>query len=384
MNLTAKSLLPACAVVAFAFSASMPVRAADSAEAAASTDSIVTIEDGVRKVIDDVVVESATYEKVTYTTKGNKRDVPGKNVLSINWSDSPEDYRPGWSAVRAGAGDKARKLFRSSLDAKVAASLRPWVDEFANIGLGEAYRLLGATDASQYDKALEAFEAARKANPKSIWLDRILTGIAECQAAKGNATGGISAAKELQTAAKAAKNGDWEIGALELQARMELSAGQHSDAARSYDALVRSVESELNSEKSTVRRADLERRRLAAAAAQGWVLVDKAEKSKSDSDWSAAREYFNGLPAKYGQKPVILAAKSNANGVMKFAAGEYEAARRLLEYTEVIYFGVADEVARSLYYQAECLDKLGRKPERADRIRALKEYYPRSAWASKL
>jgi hypothetical protein len=285
--------------------------------------------------------------------------------------------------VRAGAGEKARKSFRSCLDAKVAADLRAWVDEFANAGLGEAYRLLGATDASQYAKALEAFDAARKANPKSTLLDRILTGVAECHAASGNVAAGVSAAKELLTAAKAAKNGDWEIAALELQARMELTDGKHADAARSYDALGRTVESELASEKSVVRRGELELRRLVAAAAQGWVLVDKAEKSNASGDWSAARDYFNGLPAKYGQKPVILAAKSNANGVMKFAAGEHEAARRLFEYTEVIYFGVADEVARSLYYQAECLKKLGREPERADRIRALKEYYPRSAWASK-
>ena len=378
MKIPMKHLIPAATCLLVAGALMAPALAQD------TTDSIKIKTNGETKVISDVTVQSAGYDKVVYTVKGKSREAKGDLVVSIKWGDAPDGYLKGLSAVKAGEGEKSRKLFQSCLDEQLAGDLRKWIVEYSQLGLGDSYALLGLTDAGQYKKAIAAYEAAKKANPKSHLLDRILLGLSSAQAASGNSAGAVSAAKELLTAARTVRNVDWELSALSQQARTQLAAGQHAEAGRSYNTAMRAAETALTTEKDAAKRRRFERARVSSAAAEGWVLITKAESSKSKSDWGKARDFFNKLPSKFGKNSGVLAAKNNAMGVIKLSTGDAEGARRLFVYTEVNYFSVGDEVARSLYYQAACWKQLGNDEERDARIRDLKEYYPRSEWAQKL
>ena len=79
-----------------------------------------------------------------------------------------------------------------------------------------------------------------------------------------------------------------------------------------------------------------------------------------------------------------LAAVENAMGVIKLSNDDAYGALRHFQTTEVMHFSVPSEVARSLYYQAQCWEKIGDAEMHAARLRDLKELYPKSEWARKL
>ena len=382
VSITTRTLAAAALLAATLLAAN--ARAQDDDEAPGPTDTIETLINGKVRMIDDVIVTSAGYDKVTYTARRKTVTLTGDKVRKVSWGDEPSDFAPGWRALAAGHGLQARKAFQLCMDAKVAHDLRDWIDEYANVGLGEAYRLLAAEDPKNLDKAAAAYGAARTANPKSLLINVLLEGLADVEAARGNGPKALAAARDLVTAAKIAKRPSWELDGLLLQAKIQLGLSQHADAARAFEAVVRFADNQLALTKDEDARRGLEKAKRQAAAAQGWVLVNKGVKSKSSADFDAARRYFDGLPAKFNQSWDVLAARSNAHGVIKYETGDSKGAIRHFQFTEVNYFTVAGEVARALYYQALCNEKLGKQKAKAERIRDLKEYYPRSEWARKL
>ena len=357
------------------------VGAPASAQDEAKKDTIVLSDGGDRA---DVEVQSADFEKVVYKNGGRESTQPGHTVAEVRWGDAPREYAPGWRALKSGDGDSARLQFEACIDAKEALSLRDWVDEYANVGLGEAHLVLAARDEEHLAKATAAFGKALAANAKSLMLDRIRAGLAEAALAAGSLPEAQKQAGALVKAGKDARRPGWELKGLFLKARAEEAADSVAGAGKAYEDIMRLAQSEMGNAKSDSLKAELASARLTAAARKGWLLVAKAEKSGSAADFDAARSYFNGLSSTFGKEPEILAAASNALGVVKLANDDTYAALYDFQRTEVVYFAVPSEVARSLYYQALCWEKLGNDKQRSARAKDLKQYYPKSEWARKL
>lgn len=323
-------------------------------------------------------IESTDYDKVVFTPRGSKKiDVPAADVTRILWGDAPATYDDAMRALTAGDFAAARKGFADAIQEKAAlTTIRNWVDEFANAGLGRAY--LGLGDA---DKAAEAFGLARSANAKSMQLDRILGGLAEAELLRGKGDAATRAADDLIAAAKSAKRSDWELEAHLLKAKARLQANDFTGAATAFDDAGRFAENAANVERNDAAKRRLQRAGIEAAVRKGWALVAKAEASKSSADFDAARQYFDGLASKHTGVPLVLASASNATGVAKLAGGDAKSALRAFMATEVVHFAARDEVARALWYQAECWGKLGNPQGRADRLKDLKDRFPGSEWA---
>lgn len=375
---------PCTAVVLAAVLAFGSARAA----LAQGEDAIVVRDNGSTKSVTGVHVESHTYETVVYDD-GRKQEIPGAKVVEIRFGDTPREYATGRRALAAGSGDRAVKDFTTCLKGYEAtmggeSQMRPWVLEYAQFGLGEAYRMQAAQDPGALDKAVEAYEAARKANPKSLLLSSILQGLADAELGRGKPQDGLRAAEDLVKIGRESGNVSWQVDGHLTTARVHMGKRAWNDAVRAYDELERFLKNETASAQDPQLKSQLADASLDAAANKGWVLVEKAIESKSMADFEAARGHFEQLPAAFGQAPEALAARSNANGVIKLAQGQVGDALRDFQYTEVALFTVPAEVARSLYYQAECWQKLGKEDRRAARLSDLKEYHPKSEWARKV
>lgn len=366
-------------VVAVAF-----VAAASAGHPASAQDKVEKIKiDGILLVAGGAprsgTVTSADFDKVVFTDqKGGKRtELPSADVAEIRWADAPAGYDEGLRALASGDAEGARRAFAEAIQEKgVKPDIREWVTEFANAGLGRALLAAG-----QADRAVEAFGLARSANAKSMILDQILIGLAEAEMVRNKGDAAAKAADDLIGAAKTAKRPAWELAAYLVKAKGKLLAADFAGAASAYDDAVRFAENAAATEKQEALKRRIQRTGLEAAVMKGWTLVSKGDSTKSAGDYEAARSYFDGLAAKHPGDPLVAASASNAAGAAKLAAGDAKAALRLFMTTEVVHFEARDEVARSLWYQAECWRKLGGEQQRADRLKDLKESFPGSEWA---
>jgi tetratricopeptide (TPR) repeat protein len=351
-----------------------------------------------RTVIDEVVyldgaqqkshvggtVESHGYDQLVYARERSKVNVPGTAVVEVRWGDATPEWTRGWRALASGDGAEANRIFCDLVLAfKAKPDVRAWVNEYGHLGLGEAQLLLAATNRAAADKAVEAFEAARAANPKSLAMNRVLSGLANAHLAAGRPDPALAAADALVSAGRTAARPRWELAGHLARAQVNVQRDNHAAAASALDDVIRVAQSAAQAAKNPGERAELRNAELDAAARKGWLLMDKAVASRSAADFSAAEAYFSKLASDYPGEAVVAAAASNAKGVRLLASDRPKEALRELETTEVRHFGVPGEVARSLYYQAEAHAKLNENELRAERLRDLKEFYPDSEWARK-
>lgn len=377
-------ILPSLAVAATLAIVGATTPAASAQEKAPPVDAVVRSEGGAQKVLTGGKIESADFEQVVYSKDGRKTNVPAADVVEVRWGDAPPEWDAGLRALDSRDGEGARKAFASCLAAKEALpNLRDWVKEFANAGLGDACLLLAAQDPKLADKAADAFAAARAANAKALWTDRILRGLAEAELLRGKPEGAVRAGDELVAAGKAAKRPAWELDGHLIKARAQQQSGNFTGAVAAYDDVIRFAESAAGAEKSEAAKARYRSLGLDASARKGWAMVAKAEASKSQAELDAARSYFAALAQKHPGEPIAMAAASNAQGVAKLGAGDVRGALFAFQETEVLWFQASNEVARSLWYQSQCWTKLNDAKQASERVRDLKEFHPGSEWARK-
>ena len=351
-------------------------------EAKQRPDVIVQIDAAGQKKRKPGKIESADFEKVVFTAQGGKKaDIPAAeiDVDGMQWSDAPAGYEDAVRALASGDAEGARRGFTDALKEKdVKPDLREWVVEYANAGLGRAHLLAGDAD-----KAADAFGKARTANPKSMILDRILLGLAEAESTRGKGDAAARAADDLIAAAKTARRSAWELDAYLVKAKGKLAAGDFAGAGSAFEDAVRFADNAALTEKTDAGKQRLKRAGLEAAVKKGWAMVAKADSTKAQPDYDAAKSYLDSLVSKHPGEPNVAAAATNAAGVARLAAGDAKGALRQFLATEVVHFQAREEVARSLWYQAECWKKLGNEQNRSDRLQDLKKSFPGSEWARK-
>lgn len=354
-------------------------------EAGAPSDSVTYEEGGQTKTRAGVTIDAATWDEIKYTVGGRSATVPGASVLDLRYGDAPREYEQGWRAVSARNGKAAKDAFEACLNAKAAGVVeRAWVDERVQVGLGEAYLLLALDDDAKYADAAKAFQAALDANPKSLLADRILQGMAAAALGQSKAADAAKHADALVSAGRAARRPQWEVDGFFLRADAARASGNDAAAGQAFEEAARVAAQQAGNAKSPIEKERFHLLEHRAAAAAGWLLLDKAVQTRAAADFDKARSYFQSLPQKLGDETDVLAAVGNAMGVIKLTNGDAFGALRQFQETEVKHFGVPSEVARSLYYQAQCWEKIGNAEMRAARLRDLKELYPKSEWARKL
>ncbi len=375
----------ALAALATAGAATTPAVAAPQ-DADAKSDTIRYLEGGAEKTRSGVEIQSADWDSVSYKNGGGRTaSIPGASVIELRYGDAPREYDQGWRAIAARNGKAAKDAFSACLDAQAAGVIeRKWIDAGVQVGLGEAYLLLALNDDAAYAKATTAFESALAANAKSLMADRIFGGLAQAALCSDKPADATRHADALVSAGRTARRPLWEIKGLFLRADAARATGNDSGAGQAYQSAARIAAQQAASTKSDAAKARYGRLEHEAAAAAGWLLLDKAVKTRSSGDFDAARSYFQQLPQKLGNEPDVLAATENAMGVIALTNDDAYGALRHFQATEVKYFSAPSEVARSLYYQAQCWEKIGDAEMRAARARDLKELYPKSEWARKL
>jgi tetratricopeptide (TPR) repeat protein len=346
-------------------------------------------EGNVQKV-KDVKVESATYEKVTYTARGRKTtsEKEGSLVLSVAYGDAPRIYQTGMVALGRLQYQKSAEELEGAKAAVEANICRPWLLEYAAVNRGLALTALGKLEPLHIADAIKEFEEALRLNPKSLLFDDIQIGLVQCYSMQKNWDKAKAAAEALTAVGAAIKQPLWQVQGDRAVADALLQQEKYIEAGSAFENLVSTAQRELKYAKGQVVLKALARQEIEAAVAQGWAKVATAEASGSASDWAKAKAYFEGLPSKseaYRASDEVAAAVLNGIGRCLLDTDPRAA---LLKFTEaeVSHFAARDEVARALYLKAKALDKLGgsrnlRMAEQA--LKDLREFYPGSEWVRK-
>ncbi len=338
--------------------------------------------------IKGVRVANATYEKVSYVSRGraSRSEKDGSRVLSIAYGDAPRVYQTGIVALSREMYQKAAEDLEGSKAAVDAGFVRPWLLEYAAVNKGLALTGLAAREPLHIADAIKQFEEALKLNPKSILFADIQLGLVQCYSLQKKWDKAKAAAEALTAVGEAIKQPLWKIRGQRAVADALLKQEEYIQAVSAFESLVSSAQRELKWAKGDLLRTTLAKQEIEAAVAQGWSKVAMAEASGSASDWNKARAYFEGLPNRsdtYRGSDEVAAAVLNGIGRCLL---DKDPRAALLKFTEaeVSHFGARTEVARALYLKAKALQKLGgtrnrRMAEQAQKD--LREFYPGSEWA---
>ena len=368
----AQRVLAAGLVAALAVSA-LPQEARN-----APADSVTWTEGGSKKTRTGVVVESAAYDEVAFSVAGRRTTIDGADLVEIRWGDAPREFDAATATLRAGDAGAALAGFEQALRAR--ATPRGWLVEYGSTGLGEALLALAANDAQKAGRAAHAFATAREANPKSLVLDRILSGLSKAQLLLGKPDAALAAADDLAAAAKAAKRPAWTTDALLLRAEALDSRGDEPGALRALDDLVAAAESRAAAARDAETIQRLRRTATHAAARATWIHAEAVE-SKAAESVARAERALAGLDAKGPQDGEAQAAALNLRGAILLASGDAKAALRMFLEAEVLHFDVDEEAARAVRYQALCFERLGDDARRRERISELETSWPATEWA---
>jgi tetratricopeptide (TPR) repeat protein len=347
-------------------------------------------DDGNTQKTKDIRVDTATYEKVGYTSRGGRStsEKAGNIVRSITYGDAPRVYLSGLTALARKQYARAAEEFdgaKSAVDAEIA---REWLREYAAVRKGQALTALGRTEPMHVNDAIKEFEEALKANPKSLLLEEIQLGLVECYSLLKEWDKAMSAAESLTTVGETIKRPIWKVLGQRAVADVLLQQKKYIEAVSAFENLVSSAQRELKWAKGEVLQKALAGQEVEAAVAQGWAQVAMAEDSGSQSDWDKARKYFEGLPNQsesYRGSAQVAAAVLNGVGRCLLDKDPRAALLKFVE-AEVRYFTARTEVGRALYLKAKALEKLGgtRNRKMAEQaLKDLREFYPGSEWARK-
>jgi tetratricopeptide (TPR) repeat protein len=338
-------------------------------------DTITLVEDGVKKTLSGVTVESAAFDQVAYTQGGRRANVDGAYVVETRWGDVPREFAAAAAAMRAGDAASAAVGFDAAL--RKRGTTRGWLVEEANVELGDAWLVLARRDPASASNAARAYSAARDANPKSLLLDRILGGLARAEILAGRFDAAVAAAADLDAAARAARRPAWEAEAALLRGRALDEKGDTANAIVAFDQAVLRASSRATAAAKDV---DLARRlrrvEVQASARKLRLLVVDAERGGTPQCAETARKFAEGLAARWPDDDEVAAATANAAGALHLAAGDARRALRKFQETEVLHFDLMEEAALALRYQALCFERLGDGSRRAEAQRSLAETYP--------
>ncbi len=357
-----------------------PLSAQEKPKTSAVLDTVVFTDGTKTTTRKDGKIESIDYGQIEYAAGGKKLTIPAGDVLEIRFGDDPSgDFEKGTRALLARDADAARSSFEKAVLARTALpDLRAWVDDFANCGAGEASLLAPPTDAKAADRAAEAFTKAKSANPKSFVLDRILKGLAQAEARRKKPADAAKALDELIVAAKAAKRSTWEIDAHFSKAQIQLEAGNTAGAISAFDDAIRFAETSIGAERNEAVKAKLKTVAVDAAVGKGWAMVGEgrgregAGRVRRREDRTSTASRRSTRPSRRSSAPsrTPRGGRSSRPATRARRSGSSRARRSC-------HVQAHNEVARSLWYQAECWKALGDEKARAERISELKSHYPR-------
>jgi hypothetical protein len=337
-------------------------------------DSVVVIEGRTKRTKTGVSVESAGFEKVVVVQAGRRDEIDGADVVEIAWADAPRAFQAASAALAAGDASAAADGFAAAL--RERGTKRGWLIEHANAGLGEACLQLAHRDGSAVGRAAAAFGAARDANPKSLLLDRVLTGLARAEILRGAADAALAAASDLEEAGRAARRPAWESDAAYWRARALEAKGDTAGALAALDGVLASASVRTAAARGPDDAARIRRTAIAAGARKLRLLVAEAEKPDAAKVVGTVRALSVDLVTRWPDDPEIAAATTNAAGATQLAAGDARKALRMFQETEVLRFEVREEAARALAYEARCYERLADTKRRDEALRALAATYP--------
>lgn len=337
-------------------------------------DTLVVVENGVRKTRSGLTVESADQETVVVVQGGRRTPIDARDVISIRWGDAPREHLAAVAALEAGDAASAAEGFRAALERR--GTPRGWLLEEANAGLGDALLALGPAEPRAAERAAAAFAAARDANPRSASLDRILCGLGRAEILLGKPEAALATAAALRGQGAAAKRPEWEAAAAMLEARAHDAAGARVKALAALDDAAAATTARLDVSKPGAPQQRLRRAAVAVAALSLRLRTREAETSSAPSARDALRSLLTRTTARWTDEPEVAAAAANAEGALHLLAGDArKALRRYLE-TEVLHFALREDAAAALLGQARCLERLGDAARRADALRRLAEDFP--------
>ncbi|MHC5079839.1 MAG: tetratricopeptide repeat protein, partial [Planctomycetota bacterium] len=287
----------------------------------------------------------------------------------IHYYDAPQAFRTAVGLV----GSKKYREAIEQFDAAEGAGAREWLKVHALFHKAECYRLLGAQDASNYDTAVEMYDALLKEAPLTRFLAPALyyKGVSLRNAKKYGEANKAFQQLITEVGTKSLEE-SWASKADIAQARVKEAQGLFDEAEPKYDSIY-----QLNKSKDP--------------AIANMALLRKGICKLKRKRYQEAKKYFEDLARKAEgegmQAREVRAGAAIGMGHCFYNDKNYLDARHWYLKAMVVYF--SDEFnPEAMFHAADCYEKLKGKEkgagERAKWIFSdLISRYPNSEWAKK-
>lgn len=330
-----------------------------------------------------VTVTQDSIEGVSWKNKAKRTESKKVGeVRAIIYGDAPQEWDQGLNDYANGRYKEAIEAFRGAVNAFEAKQCRAWVKEYAAYHTALCKAAQARSDRTRIDVALGEFLRFIQTYEKSRLLPD-----AKLERAKLLLMAGKSrdARREFQAVDGLAKANKlfvkYEFEALLGTARSFAMEKDWPRAIPEFQSVEQRAKIELGVVKQATARAVLADMQLIAAGSRGDALLAKAESTKSARDYTAAKNYFQGLRRRLEDSPRVRAMSGVGEAICLLSEDKTREALLKLAEVKVYYFAQHNEVAKALYYMAEASEKLNHRKQAAAYRKELKEHYPDSEWA---
>ncbi len=290
------------------------------------------------------------YDEVKYRRGTTDLTLPGSKVRAIDYGDAPESYEDALETRDEGDFENAVSLFKASMTERV----RDWIKVAAPYEIGETCRMWGARDRSKYKSAIESYDAALAANPKTRSRPAILFGRAQAKLGAGDLDGALADFDTLVTESVGNKYGtEWELKALYEKAKALDEGGRPDDAKRAFSALEKTARS-----LSTQTQLDEGYRKMAAEHA-GLARLEQGRVLIRDGRGSQAETFFKTIVSDTAEIDAVRAAALVGLGHSLQAQKKLKEAQMAFAQVRVRYFSNPDAVAEATYGLGLVSEELG-------------------------
>lgn len=313
---------------------------------------------------EDVTVSRDTYETVVYQEKGGRTvTVEAERIQWIEYADASLDFLDGKKALDQGNYGDAVFFFERSREQM--KGVRDWAKPYTYYHLGRSYHLAaesGAFDRTRYEKAIQFYEEAVLADPKTRFLRECHFYSAQCNIGLNKIDEAISNLDLLQNTVNEAQNATWAFRVCLWQGHISLKQGKYDEAIGRYEKAKRVGEGQAE-----------------AGLAIGKCYIEQKQFSQALRTFDEIKE--RGTPA-------IQAAAKNGIAACYLAQQDYQKARRVVLEVIVKYSAVSEYQPEAFFIAATCYENLkNREPGSLQRAmvyyKFLKTGYPTSPWARK-
>ncbi len=314
-----------------------------------------------------VKVSNENYQFVEYITADGKNSKYKSEIIDwVEYSDSPQSFLEGRSALLKGNYEEAAKAFREAIATDIDSQ---WLDIYGSFFLAETYRKWADANPSRsknYQNAIEHYNISLRKNPEHRLFYEQMFSLAYCLWQNSEYDEALSYLQRLENKSQENKVEKWVLKAILGQGNIAKSKKDFNQALDLY------------------KKAGYYAKRQSLPEHETFLAIGDCYTKKGN--FSQAIEHYESLKKEAAQDNWELQVGiENGLAASYLAQGEIVKAKSIATKTLVEYYQGTKEKAHTLFLLGQCYEKLEAQDKEARKkslfyYSMLEKGYPGNTW----